>query len=71
MLPDRPLSEISEEEILAELRSIRVKRVAAKERASKPRGSRKIANDMALSNLYDQLNALLNEPTPEETDAQT
>ena len=71
MLPAKPPSEMTEEEILAELRSIRVKRVAAKERASKPRGSRKLVNDMNAANILDQINASLGNGNNEEepTDA--
>jgi hypothetical protein len=63
MLPAKPLSEMTEEEILAELRAIRVKRVVAKERASKPRGSRKLVNDMNLANIFDQINSMPGEPS--------
>jgi hypothetical protein len=51
MLPPKPFSEMTEDEILAEIRSLRVKRVAAKERASKPRGTKKLENDNALAEL--------------------
>lgn len=45
MLPPKPLAEMTDEEILTEIRRLRATRVAAKERAIRPRGTKKNVND--------------------------
>ena len=61
MLPPKPLSEMTDEEILKEIREIRAKRVAARERASKPRVAKRAQNDAAITSLIEQALALSEE----------
>lgn len=54
MLPPGPLSNVSTEDIIAEIRRGRITRVAATARATRPRGEKKTKTENALAALLDK-----------------
>jgi hypothetical protein len=61
MLPAKPLSQLTEEEILTEIRAKRAARILVKERVVKTRVTKRTANDLAVMNVLDQINAMIAE----------